>query len=610
MKRISLFVLIISIAFISIYRILNIKVEKEITWDILGYYLPLPATFIQDDPLLTDISWLECLNEKKDLTGTLYMVSSNDQGEPMYFFFFGMSIFYLPFFLIGHMFALFSHFPPDGFSQPYQISLVIGAILYTIIGLVFLRKILNKFFADRISAIIILTTVFATNYIHHLTLINLEPVNVLFMLVCIILWYTIKWHEKQKLKYLLAVVSSIALATLVKPSEVIIFIIPLFWNVISIDSAKDKIQLIIKNKKQFIISFIVALLIVSPQILYWYIKTGLPFYDTYKNPGVGLDLTSPHILDVLFSFRKGWLLYTPVMVFYLWGMVYLYKRSKEIFVPSFLYFFISFYIISSWSEWWYGAGFSIRPFITLYPVLALGFGCLLEHIWTKRKVVRRLFILVLVVLSTLNLFQYWQYMEYIIHPHRTTKESYLSVFLKTSINSEQKELFSIERDFTGAMVFKDMEKYSSKIVLSENYEENELSDSSIEKDSANSFYVVDNLNEFAMTTRIKYSELTKKDHAWIRIKYKYRNQGNNTIPPMLVVTMHRSGKNYGYYTFESQCDSLKSEWGENEIYYLTPVPRSRNDQLLIYFWNRDKSNFGIDDFTIEVFEKREINDEP
>jgi len=108
--------------------------EREISWDVLGYYLYLPATFIYHQPLLRDIEWLKKVNQEKDLTGTLYMVSANGEGQPIYFFLMGMALFYLPFFFIGHVSALMLGFPPDGFSLPYQYALVIGGIIYTIIS--------------------------------------------------------------------------------------------------------------------------------------------------------------------------------------------------------------------------------------------------------------------------------------------------------------------------------------------------------------------------------------------------------------------------------------------------------------------------------------------
>ena len=146
--------LFLSICFIVLFRGTHVE-QKEITWDVFGYYLPLPATFIYNDPLLENREWVDELNEKKQLTGTVYQISTTDDGKPMYFFLFGMSVFYSLFFFIGHILAGFTGFAQDGFSLPYQLAMVYGAIIYTIVGLVYLRKILRHFFTDKIAAIVL-----------------------------------------------------------------------------------------------------------------------------------------------------------------------------------------------------------------------------------------------------------------------------------------------------------------------------------------------------------------------------------------------------------------------------------------------------------------------
>ena len=249
-NKYSRLALLVVVLIISIYRLGNVK-EKEISWDIFGYYLPLPATFIYEDPLLNDRAWVEKLNEEKQLTGTLYQISSNDDGEPMYFFFLGMAMLFLPFFLLAHGWASLFGFPADGFSGPYQYFMVFGAVVYTIIGLYFFRKILLKYFDDKLSTVLLLLIVFATNYIHHLTLKDLETVNVLFMLVNIIIWHTIKWHETQKLKDLLILGVSTVFIGLVKPSEVVILLIPILWGMSTIKDIKEKWKLVWVNGRSF-----------------------------------------------------------------------------------------------------------------------------------------------------------------------------------------------------------------------------------------------------------------------------------------------------------------------------------------------------------------------
>src|SRR5687768_4210095 len=50
----------------------------------------------------------------------------------------GMTLSYLPFFALGHLYAKFSEYAMDGFSAPYQLAIQLSSILYLIIGLLYL----------------------------------------------------------------------------------------------------------------------------------------------------------------------------------------------------------------------------------------------------------------------------------------------------------------------------------------------------------------------------------------------------------------------------------------------------------------------------------------
>lgn len=605
LKKASFLTFIIVAITLSIYRIFNVN-NKEIAWDVLGYYIPLPATFIYDDPLLSHPDWLKEINQEKKLTGTLYQISTNQHGEPMYFFFFGMAIFYLPFFFIGHFSADMLGLPTDGFSPPYQYALVIGGIIYMIIGLFYFRKILRVYFSEWISSIIMLVTVFSTNYIHHMTLKNLETVNILFMLVTIAFWFTMQWHKKQKLANLLPIGISIALITLVKPSEAVIGLLPLFWNVNSVKTARDKIHLIVENKNHFFITIAVGLLILSPQLLYWYFKTGYIIYDSYKNPGVGLDLFSPHIIDSLFSLRKGWLVYTPVMLFYLWGMGIMYKENKKLFIPIALYFIATFYIITSWSEWWYGAAFSNRPIIVAYPLLGIGFGYFLNWLLKRKNIYIYTVFTFIIAFTALNQFQWWQLKHYILDPYRTTNEYYWATFLKTTATKEDKKLLLVERDKTGKMSFTNKKDYHSILII-ENTFENASNKNITKQDSlVNQYFNVADDETYALTEEVKYKKLTNHDHLWVTISFDIRYpQSFNDVWPCFVMTMDRKEGNYGYYAPELKPDIVDKNWKHFEFDYLTPPIRNRNDRLKYYFWKRGSKGFDIDNIQIEFFEKND-----
>jgi nitrogen fixation-related uncharacterized protein len=445
--------------------------------------------------------------------------------------------------------------------------------------------------------------VFGTNYINQLTIDNLATVNVIFMLTTIILWNTIKWHENYKGKHLIAIGMGITMITLVKPTEVFVSLLPLLWGVTSIQTIKQKWQRLITDRKYLLITIGICLLMVMPQMLYWHHKTGMFIYDSYKNPGVGLDYFSPHIMNVLFSYRKGWLLYTPIMLFSLIGFYFLYKRNKSIFYASACYFFVSFYIIASWTEWWYGASYSVRPLIASYPILAICMGYFLQYINKSNLIIKSAFALVASFFIFLNQFQWWQYKNYILDPYRTTKEYYWATFLKTNATEQDKELLMVYRDFSGKMEFKDKYRYQKTLLISENFDEEENKGNQSENN--NYFHRMNEEDEYYSILETPYGELTQKDHVWIKASMDVRFPENfEGQMPCIVNSMERKIWAYGYSATDIKLDSIPNHWRHVEAIYLTPEIRSHKDIFKCYIWKRGKSSFDIDNLKLEIYKRK------
>jgi hypothetical protein len=582
--------LLIIVVSLLVFRSNNID-KKEIAWDIFGYYLPLPATFIYDDPMLNDRAWVEKLNEEKQFSGTVYQISSNDEGEPMYFFLFGMSAFYSIFFFIGHQLADWTGYAQDGFSLPYQLSLVYGCMIYTIIGLVYFRKILLTYFSENITCIVLIIVVFGTNYAHHMSLKNLETVNVLFMLAAILIWNTIKWHENQRFKNLLGIGLSLTLMALVKPSEILFILLPLFWNVYDKSSLRRKWTLIKEYKIHVLLIIAICFVVGFPQMLYWYMKSGHWIYDTYKNPGVGLDVFSPHIWNSLFSYRKGWLLYTPIMVIAIIGFYHFRKSNQKIFPAVLITFLISFYIVTCWTEWWYGAGFSNRPVITYYTLLAIPLGYFLTAVSKWKLSFKLLTFSSIILLIFYNQFQWWQMRQYILDPYRTTKEYYWATFLKTTVTEEDRKLLMINRDFSGNDTLSNIEEYKNKVLIVENF--------NMENGGA---FLSPKKEEFGYSQKIPFYKLTENDHVWIKVSFKFKNNNNEGEPVLVALMMERKEGAYSYKTFE--LENNITEWKEATFYYLTPEIRNTKDILKLDFWKRSPCEVIIDDFVLNVYEKK------
>src|SRR6185436_10253555 len=114
---------------------------------------------------------------------------------------------------------------------------------------------------------------------------------------------------------------------------------------------------------------VLGILIFLPQLFYWKHQTGSWFFNSYLNEHFYFN--NPHVFYGLFSFRKGWLVYTPIMFFALAGLYTLFKTMKEFFYPVLILFLLYIYVAFSWWCWWYGGSYGQRALIDIYPFLAV-----------------------------------------------------------------------------------------------------------------------------------------------------------------------------------------------------------------------------------------------
>ena len=606
-NRISLYAVLISFIAIIFFRF-----EKPfgniLTWDVFGYYLYLPLSFIYHDLGIHNFSVIDQILGKYHSTAAFYQGIQLDNGNWCLKYSTGLAIIYLPFFLLGHIYALLSSFPADGFSKPYQDAIMISGIVYALIGLYFIRKILLNFFTDGLAALVILIIVIGTNYFEYITYNGTMPHNYLFAIHSITVWNTIRWHQHYKKRNMFFIGMFGGLATVSRPTEIIILIVPLLWNIWNKEEFKKKILYFYKNSSQLIVFSAGFILMILPQLLYWKVYTGYWLFYSYKNPGEGFDFLSPHTLKFLFSFRKGWLLYTPVMIFAIGGFVYIFRNKRNIFYALFIYLFLHIYISSSWSYWSYAASFSQRTMIQAYPVLAVSLGFFMTSTMNMKILIRWIIYILMGFFVILNIFQTWQFQHYIIDIDRMTKPYYFRVFGKTHVSDEDKKLLLVERSADGKDIFTDPEDYTERTLGFDGFEKpgSPLKNYCDTLSHSGKYsYILDKDHVFSPNIHSAYEDITTKDHIWIRASiYVYPVFDPSDNPGSLVVTMDHKGGAYGYHTadIEKKTYNVKpNQWNKLQLEVLSPPIRSGRDHLSVYFWDRGQKEIFVDDLKVEVF---------
>ena len=362
--------------------------EATISWDASGYYMYLPALFIYHD-------LRECKFQKE--IGDKYSPTPNFENARLYNhtsgrimqYNCGQAIAMAPFFLVGHSYAMVSAiYSADGFSFPYQLAIGLGMFLYSMVGLFFLRKILLYYFPDKVVGYLLLFYISATVLLNYLSIDQAQANCCLFAFYSILIYSTIQFYKNPSRNRFLFIAFLCGLMTLIRPTDIICLLIPLFWGIYNWQDMQIRFQFWLRRKEWIVLASIAFVVIPSLQFFYWYYVLGEWFAYSYRDQG--FSWLHPHVFQVLFSFKSGFLTYSPGMILAYLSLIS-YMRSIKFMPVIFLLIFISHYITCAWDITDYG-WYSGRAFIQYFPILAFPLASLI-HILLERKWTSVLFFL-------------------------------------------------------------------------------------------------------------------------------------------------------------------------------------------------------------------------
>lgn len=589
---------VLLITLYSFYMAGNKREVKITSWDTLGYYLYLPQLLIEKDPGITDMTPLLKTQQVYDYTPSLYQVHPTINGHHVPQYLLGMSVFYLPAFVSGHIIAHTGGYATDGYSAPYQYSMLYLNVIYIILSFILLQKVLRHFFDEGITAITLLVIYFGTNFISYATEGHGMPHTYLFFGFTIVLWYTIKWHEKVTYKNSIILGFTIGLMTTCRPTELLAILIPLLWNVVSFKDLKEKFAFIFRQHFKYTLTFFIAFIgLPLLQLVYWKLYAGEFFHQSYANPNEGFDFDRPHLFNFLFSFRKGWFIYTPVMLLaIIMLLIALFKRKNYAF--AFVVFTcINIYVLSSWSNWWYATSFSQRPVIHSYPIYAICLAFGLQYCW-KHKVVLAGFLSLVVCMVALNIFQFWQMHHWILSFDRMTKPYYMAVFGKTSIPPGADTLLLVDRSVVFDYHIKDSARYvCTKTILPE------------QAPSPAGVYTFEDGQAYSdFYIRKPYADLTDRDHAWLELSCEIKATDSSALNE-LDMAMNFFTQRQKVFEWQASrvfqhVSPLPDGWNKFRVYYLTPEMRNTKDDFFARFNKLKGGSYLVRNFTCKVYTRK------
>lgn len=551
-KRFFLRELIIALILLFVYNNYMLKKVNVINADGRGYYEYLPALFIYNDihfnyldTLVTDYYDAEQIKE-------YYKTPKFEHRVDKYFV--GTSILQSPFFVFAHVKTKFfqKEFKPDGFSKPYQRAILLAALCYLILGFIFIRRLLETYEINGWGIFFMqLSIMFCTSLFTYTMYDSAYSHVYSFALISGFLWAVRKFFLTEKSKYILWTLFLLGLIVVVRPVNILVLLFIPFLA----DSWREllfKIGVLFQKKwKYLLVGMGLFFIVLCSQFYISYLQTGNPFNYNYGDEK--FIFSEAHFIDFLFSYRKGFFLWSPwwLMTFIV-GVLFWMKEKNGYHLMTFLgAFVIVVYVFSSWESWAYGGSHGSRPMVDFYGAFAL----LAVPIFTSgKKLVYYVFFILSIPLAVVNLIQSVQYQKAILFWDRMDKEKYWKVFLNT--NDKYTWYFWREQISVG--------KQQSEIVLFENvklqptdsYEIKDLAVNTIDSLSLFGEFIVD-LDREADN---EYMELRMYDSLGNQLWYDlqrlfYRQEGNQVIYKFVLPDEKLKVKTIGI-TFRNVSESL------------------------------------------------------
>ncbi len=257
-------VIIIIVYSLHIFSVQRYKEpQKVIMWDVISHYAYLPAYYIDKDIKLT--FW-----ENKKPFNQRYWPSVTENGNFVIKTTMGVAILYAPFFFVAHATSELLGYDANGFTVPYAFFLQISTLFYVILGFIFLRNLLLIHFKDKIVSLVLIIIAFGTNLYWYATTRD-SPMShgYSFFLFAYFLYLNEHWQNKPKYTTSIQIGLVSGLLSLIRPTNAIIAILFIAYNIKSVSNIRDRLKLFINNYKHLLIILILGVVVWIPQFAYW-----------------------------------------------------------------------------------------------------------------------------------------------------------------------------------------------------------------------------------------------------------------------------------------------------------------------------------------------------
>jgi hypothetical protein len=360
------------VAYYLIYHYQLVRAaQSPVRSDGQGYYAYLPSYLLYHDVSFKSLIQGHLAQSRTRFPPSAFGFSMQPTGRWLDKYPVGEAILLLPFFLIGHYIALAMGVTADGYSHPEVYAAGLAGLVYTALGLSALGAALRRWFSEWVTAATLVVVTFGTSVFNYATYDAIFSHAFSFFAVSVMLLCAVRWYESPRSALRAALLGlAVGAVIAVRLTDVVLVSAVLLLGVGSRAALRERLLLFRAHIARVAVAVVAACAVLVPQVITWYLATHHMFVRPY--PGESFYFAHPHLIDSLISFRPhGLLPYAPVLAVALGGLVASWRSRRDLAIPVTLAFLPFWYLVASWWDWSFTAGFGDRAFNDIVPILAI-----------------------------------------------------------------------------------------------------------------------------------------------------------------------------------------------------------------------------------------------
>jgi len=558
--------------------------ESAIRSDGYGYYGYIEGTLVHGDPLNT------LHGEIPGREGYRSWMHEGLPGKHLPKMTMGLAYAWVPGFYIADTIAEIFDYKRNGWTTPYQLAVAFTAILFLLLGCWALWHILYQRFSGWIASLTVFVVFYGTNLLHYSTSDSGMSHVYNFALIAFYLWLNDRWLKHYKTSTLLTMSLILGWIVLIRPTNITIGLVTPIMLYVNTGSLKQLFQ------PKLALAALIAFLPIIPQLVFWKFTTGDWVNYSYENEA--FYWLTGNAVKGLFSYRNGWLLYTPIMVLALIGLFFNKRLDKGLYWASITVIALHIYITFSWWCWYYGGSLSIRPMIDMYALCAFGLAGFIAFTFKKSRWLGMAVTGLIAVLVWNNYLQTNFFYKGAITDSTMTKKAYWTFFMNPSVSSD----FGL---IGGAYQDADTDRLRKGLPERTSFDTTLISEVAfIEFDERHEKYLLTKSSNFSQPLKVSADSVVTHKDEMIQIEFGTYSDDYAEADVSGVVSFDKGDLHYQYRAADLvYTDPIDGQW--NKTFFFLRMPREvpMDAQMKAYLWLQGKGTLlsrSISVKTIEV----------